>query len=161
MRWYNQRWYDYTGLQPEQIRDESRLQVYAPDALPAMRARWQESVQSGRAFEMEYPIRSKDGQYRWFLTRANAVRDSSGRVQRWFGTSTDVDQVKRVQEQLREETNVLDLLNRTGNALPRHREKVADIVPGQRGRRRRALRRFVHSACEGMGNRRRLCLALG
>ena len=122
MRWYNQRWYDYTGLQPEQIRDESRLQVYAPDALPAMRARWQESVQSGRAFEMEYPIRSKDGQYRWFLTRANAVRDSSGRVQRWFGTSTDVDQVKRVQEQLREETNVLDLLNRTGNALPRHRE---------------------------------------
>ena len=66
---------------------------------------------------MEFPLRKADGTYRWFLTRINPIKDAQGRVTRWFGTSTDVDAVRRAQEALREETRVLELLNDTGTAI--------------------------------------------
>src|SRR5450830_286210 len=121
MAWYNRRWYEYTGVDPELPHDDAWRQVYAPDCREPMMEHWRASIASGQSFEMEFPIRGADGQYRWFLTRANPVRDSSGQMLRWFGTSTDVDQVKRAQEALRDETNILELLNSTGNALARHR----------------------------------------
>jgi signal transduction histidine kinase/ActR/RegA family two-component response regulator len=58
-----------------------------------------------------------DATYRWFLTRIHPLRDPDGQVVRWFGTGTDVDQVKRVREQLEEETRLLELLNHTGMTL--------------------------------------------
>jgi PAS domain S-box-containing protein len=120
--WYNERWYEYTGLSREQAPPAAWEAVYDPDCVPAIRQRWQEALRSGQPFDMEFPIRGADGQFRWFLTRANPVRDSTGRLLRWFGTSTDVDQVKRVQEALRDESNVLELLNSTGNALASKRD---------------------------------------
>jgi PAS domain S-box-containing protein len=115
--WYNERWYQYTGTTPEQVAGDGWQTFYDPDCLPQIMQRWHESLRTGHPFEMEFPIRGADGQFRWFLTRANPVRDADGRPLRWFGTSTDVDQVKRAQEALREETNVLELLNSTGTAL--------------------------------------------
>ncbi|WP_181259377.1 PAS domain-containing protein [Pseudoduganella armeniaca] len=120
--WYNRRWHDYTGLPPGELEGDGWSQVYAPDCIEPMLAHWHASLESGEPFEMEVPIRGADGQYRWFLTRANPVRDASGQMLRWFGTSTDVDQVKRAQEALRDETNILEMLNSTGNALARHRD---------------------------------------
>jgi PAS domain S-box-containing protein len=120
--WYNDRWQEYTGMSNEDLLGGRALELYPSEVLPAIMARWRESVQSGRPFEMEYPIRARDGQYRWFLTRANPMRDARGQLLRWFGTATDVDQVKRVQEQLRDETTILELLNSTGTALVQHRE---------------------------------------
>lgn len=120
--WYNRRWHDYTGLPPGELEGDGWSQVYAPDCVEPMIAHWRASLESGEPFEMEVPIRGADGQYRWFLTRANPVRDASGQMLRWFGTSTDVDQVKRAQEALRDETNILEMLNSTGNALARHRD---------------------------------------
>jgi PAS domain S-box-containing protein len=122
MIWCNERWYAYTGTAPEQLSSPGWPAVYAPDCLPQLTARWHASLSSGQPFEMEVPIRGADGQYRWFLTRANPVRDATGQALRWFGTSTDVDQVKRVQEALRDETAVLELLNSTGNALASTRD---------------------------------------
>jgi PAS domain S-box-containing protein len=122
MVWYNERWYDYTGTTPEQMVGEGWRAVYEPDSLPLMLQRWQQSLSTGAPFEMEFPIRGADGQYRWFLTRANPVRSSAGHPLRWFGTSTDVDQVKRVQEALRDETMILELLNHTGSALASTRD---------------------------------------
>jgi PAS domain S-box-containing protein len=122
MIWCNERWYAYTGTAPDQLGGAGWPSVYAPDCQPQLTARWQASLASGQPFEMEVPIRGADGQYRWFLTRANPVRDAAGQALRWFGTSTDVDQVKRVQEALRDETAVLELLNSTGNALASTRE---------------------------------------
>ncbi|WP_300759558.1 ATP-binding protein [Janthinobacterium sp.] len=117
MAWYNQRWHDYTGTTPEQMAGEGWSTAYEPQRLPDMMQAWKEALHSGTPFEMEFPIRGSDGQYRWFLTRANPVRDRGGQLLRWFGTSTDVDQVKRVQEALRDETRVLELLNNTGATL--------------------------------------------
>lgn len=115
--WYNQRWHDYTGTSAEQMAGDGWSIAYHAQHLPAMLQAWKAALRDGTPFEMEFPIRGADGQYRWFLTRANPVRDRGGRLLRWFGTSTDVDQVKRAQEALRDETRVLELLNNTGAAL--------------------------------------------
>ena len=150
MMWYNERWQQYTGMAPEQMLGDGWQQVYAPDAIPAILAHWRASVDSGRPFEMEFPIRAADGQYRWFLTRANPMRDAGGRILRWFGTSTDVDQVKRVQERLRDETNILELLNSTGTALVQNRDlhsllqEVTDAATSISGARFGAF--FYHGA---------------
>jgi PAS domain S-box-containing protein len=122
MVWYNERWYDYTGTTPEQMAGDGWQRVYAPDCLGAMESHWEHSRKTGTPFELEVPIRSASGEFRWFLTRANPVHRSDGSVLRWFGTSTDVDQVKRAQEALRDETAVLELLNRTGAMLASQRD---------------------------------------
>ncbi|MEC5161991.1 MULTISPECIES: ATP-binding protein [unclassified Janthinobacterium] len=115
--WFNERWYEYTGSSPGQTAGDGWQAACDPASLPPMLNLWEQSLRSGTPFEMEFPIRGADGQFRWFLTRANPIRDSAGRLLRWFGTSTDVDQVKRVQEALRDESNILELLNSTGSAL--------------------------------------------
>ena len=139
--WFNKRWYDYTGTTPAQVVGWGWQTTHDPSVLPQMLVRWRESLRTGAPFEMEYPIRGGDGQYRWFLTRVNPVRDRHGRVVRWFGTNTDVDQVKRVQQALRDETKVLELLNSTGNALATQRDlrsllrTVTDAASGVSGAR--------------------------
>jgi PAS domain S-box-containing protein len=149
MVWYNQRWYDYTGTTPEQMAGDGWQAVYAPDCLDAMSTHWDSSRRSGTPFELEVPIRSADGEFRWFLMRANPVHGSDGKVLRWFGTSTDVDQVKRVQEALRDETAVLELLNRTGAMLASQRDlqpllqEVTDAATSIAGARFGAF--FYHS----------------
>jgi PAS domain S-box-containing protein len=115
--WYNRRWYEYTGTTPEQVDGWGWQAVHDPRVLPDVIARWRASVETGAPFEMEFPLRGGDGTFRMFLTRVNPLRDADGNVVRWFGTNTDVDQVSRVREALREETRTLELLNRTGATL--------------------------------------------
>jgi PAS domain S-box-containing protein len=122
MVWFNERWYEYTGTTAEQSTGWGWEAVHDPAVLPAVLEHWHESVRTGEPFEMEFPIRGADGEYRWFLTRVNAVRDRHGHVVRWFGTNTDVDQVKRAEQALREESHVLELLNDTGSALASARD---------------------------------------
>lgn len=120
--WLNERWCEYTGTTAEQAAGWGWEQFVDPDSLPAVREHWQESLRSGEPFSMEYPIRGADGKFRWFLTRTTAVRDRNGLVVRWFGTSTDVDEVKRAEQALREESHFLELLNSTGGALASTRD---------------------------------------
>ncbi|KAB8045139.1 sensor histidine kinase [Janthinobacterium aquaticum] len=115
--WCNQRWHDYTGISAQQMAGDGWRGAYDPQELPQMLAGWRAALRSGTPFEMEFPIRARNGQYRWFLTRANPMRDQRGQILRWFGTSTDVDQVRHVHEDLRDETRVLELLNSTGATL--------------------------------------------
>ncbi|GAB3419746.1 ATP-binding protein [Massilia agilis] len=122
MVWFNERWYEYTGTSPDDVCGWGWERLVEPDALPAVLEHWQACLASGEPFEIEYPIRGADGQYRWFLSRANPVRDLHGRVSRWFGTDTDVDEVKRAERALREESHVLELLNSTGASLASTRD---------------------------------------
>jgi PAS domain S-box-containing protein len=115
--WYNERWYEYTGTTFEEMRGWGWRSVHRPEMLPEVEARWKRSLAAGEPFEMEFPLRGRDGTFRWFLTRVNPMRDGSGRVVRWFGTNTDVEQVKRIQHALEEETRMLELLNKTGTSL--------------------------------------------
>jgi PAS domain S-box-containing protein len=139
--WFNERWYEYSGTTPEQVVGWGWQSTVDPEVLPAVLQRWNDSIRTGNPFDMEFPVRGADGQFRWFLTRVNAVRDRFGHVVRWFGTNTDVDQVKRVQQALRDESNVLELLNRTARAAAPHRDlrsllqTVTDAATGISGAR--------------------------
>jgi PAS domain S-box-containing protein len=152
--WFNERWYEYTGTTPDQMVGWGWQATIDPEVLPAVMQRWNDSVRTGNPFDMEFPIRGADGQFRWFLTRVNAVRDRFGHVVRWFGTNTDVDQVKRVQQALRDESNVLELLNSTGSALARQRDlrsllqTVTDAATGISGARFGA---FIYNGADSTG----------
>ena len=115
--WYNRRWFEYTGTSFEEMRGWGWQSVHDPELLSQVMARWKAAVRAGSPFEMEFPLRGADGLFRWFLTRVMPVRDDAGRVVRWLGTSTDIHRAKRAENALREETRVLELLNRTGAAI--------------------------------------------
>jgi PAS domain S-box-containing protein len=120
--WFNERWFDYTGTTPDQVVGWGWKTTCEPTVLHAVLERWQACLRTGDAFDMEYPIRGADGRYRWFLVRVNPVRGRHGHVLRWFGTATDVDQVKRAEQALRDESHVLELLNSTGSTLASTRD---------------------------------------
>ena len=115
--WYNRRWYEFTGTEQEAVQGWGWQAVHDPAVLPAVIERWQHSIDTGQPFEMEHPLRGRDGKFRWFLTRVNPLHDNAGRVTRWFGTNTDVDEVRRAQVALEEETRTLELLNETGTVI--------------------------------------------
>jgi PAS domain S-box-containing protein len=98
--WYNQRWYDYTGTSPEQMEGSGWQSVHDPHVLPHVMAEWAGAIAAGKAFEMEFPLRGADGQFKRFLNRAVPLKDAAGQVVQWFGTNTDVDELKRVEQTL-------------------------------------------------------------
>lgn len=99
--WYNRRWYEYTGTTPEQMEGWGWQSVHDPEMLPKVLERWKGSIATGEPFDMEFPLRGADGRFRIFLTRVQPLKDAQGRVLRWFGANTDVDELKRSQEAVR------------------------------------------------------------
>ncbi|MGH9617811.1 MAG: two-component system sensor histidine kinase NtrB, partial [Acidobacteriaceae bacterium] len=94
--------YEYTGTTLAQIEGWGWQSVIDPDALPAVLARYKGSIESGRPFEMTFPLRRADGEFRQFLTLALPVRDSAGKIVRWFGTNTDVEAQLQAEAGLRQ-----------------------------------------------------------
>lgn len=115
--WYNQRWYEYTGTSLKEMRGWGWQAVHHPEHLSRILPVWHQALSSGKSWEDTFPLRGANGTYRWFLSRAYPVRDSKGNVTRWFGTNTDVEEVRRAQEALKEESRALNLLNKSGAAI--------------------------------------------
>lgn len=99
--WYNQRWYDYTGTTLEEVEGWGWQKVHHPEHLRRVVARIRRAFERGEPWEDTFPLRSEDGTYRWFLSRALPIRDREGRVVRWFGTNTDVTEIRAMEEELR------------------------------------------------------------
>jgi PAS domain S-box-containing protein len=97
----NQRWLDYTGLPPEKGQGWGWAQAFHPDDLGRLNDYWLSIIASGQPGEIEARLRRFDGSYRWFLFRANPLRDESGAIAKWYGTNTDIDDRKRAEEELR------------------------------------------------------------
>jgi PAS domain S-box-containing protein len=91
-------WERYTGIPAEQQLGHGWLDTIHPDDIDGLNAAWMASVSSGRPFRHEFRIRHHSGVYRWFDTRATALRDNDGEVVKWFGSNTDIDEHKRSQE---------------------------------------------------------------
>ncbi len=100
--WYNQRWYDYTGTTHEEMQGWGWEKVHHPDHVERVVTFVKEAWKKGKAFELTFPLRRHDGEYRWFLTRAYPVKDTSGNVERWIGTNTDIEKQKELTEELEE-----------------------------------------------------------
>jgi PAS domain S-box-containing protein len=96
---YNRRWYEYTGADPHVTRGAGWNDALHPDDQQRAWERWMRSLETGEDYEIEYRFRGADGTYRWFLGRALPMRDGTGRIVRWFGTCTDIDDQKRLEQQ--------------------------------------------------------------
>ena len=101
VEFFNQRWLDYTGLSPEQAHGSGWAQAVHDDDLGRMTEYWQSMIASGGPGEIEARFRRFDGDYRWFLFRADPLRDELGGIIKWYGTNTDIDDRKRAEEALR------------------------------------------------------------
>ena len=110
--WYNQRWYDYTGTTAEQMAGWGWQSVHDPARLPEVMQNWTAAIASGQPFEMEFPLRGADSRFHTFLTRGQPVKDAGGRVVQWFGTNTDVEPLKRVEELIQHTVADLERSNR-------------------------------------------------
>ncbi|MCO6049378.1 response regulator [Mesorhizobium sp. RP14(2022)] len=95
--WYNKRWYDYTGTTPADMENDGWKKVHDPEYLEAAAQRFADAIANGDPWQDTFPLRGKDGSYRWFLSMAQPIRDDQGRILRWFGTNTDVTE-QREQE---------------------------------------------------------------
>ena len=85
------------GKSVEEALGTSWTQIVHPDDLPLTIERWRRSLQTGEPYEVEHRVLRSDGVYRWFLVRAVPMRDGEGRILKWFGTSTDVEDLKRAE----------------------------------------------------------------
>jgi PAS domain S-box-containing protein len=98
---FNQRWLDYTGLSAEQALGWGWEVAIHPDDLPRILETFREALNSVKPFEAEGRFRRFDGEFRWFLFRASPLRDRSGKVAKWYGTNTDLEERKRAEDALR------------------------------------------------------------
>ena len=100
---FNQRWHDYTGLSPEEAHGWGWKRTIHPDDLGELLDKWLKSVASGEPVEIEARVRRFDGQYRWFLLRAEPLRDEQGNIVNWYGMNIDIEDRKRAEDRLRQD----------------------------------------------------------
>ena len=105
MLWFNRRWIEYTGKSLEAMQRDGWGAVHHPDHPRDVVAGWQRALTTGEPWEDTFPLRSRDGQYRWFLSRAFPIRDSAGRIESWFGTNTDISNLKETEQALADARN--------------------------------------------------------
>ena len=98
--YYNDRWYEYTGVPYGSTDGAAWNDVFHPDDQRRAWAVWRHSLNTGDPYHIEYRLRHRNGQYRWVLGRAQPVRDEEGRIVRWFGTCTDIQDIVDAREVL-------------------------------------------------------------
>jgi PAS domain S-box-containing protein len=104
----NQTVLDYTGLTLEEVqREDFPARIFHPEDVERLLDKRNEAVARGKAFELEKRELGKDGNYRWFLVRYNPLRDDQGHIIRWYATGTDIEDRKRAEERMRDETLAL------------------------------------------------------
>ena len=106
--WYNRQWYDYTGTTLEDVKGWGWESVHDPEVLPQVIEDWKRSIATGQPFEMEFPLRRHDGRFQWFLTRATPLRTADGSVTRWFGTNTNIEEIRNIRVRSEEANRAKD-----------------------------------------------------
>jgi PAS domain S-box-containing protein len=99
--YHNKKWYEYTGYTAAGDRKEIWSRILHPDDVPGFLDTWNEALAKGEPYETEYRFidRRNPGEYRWFLGRALPIKDARGKVIKWIGTSTDIQELKQLQSQ--------------------------------------------------------------
>ena len=122
---WNQRWYDYTGLSPEVARGWQK--AIHPGDLERIAETWLARLAAGRPGEIEGRLRRFDGEYRWFLFRFEPLRDESGKIVNWCWINTDIDDRKRTEALLAGEKRLLEMVA-TGRPLPVVLNALCELV---------------------------------
>ncbi|MBZ9885090.1 PAS domain-containing protein [Mesorhizobium sp. CA10] len=100
VEFFSQHYLDYAGLSAEQSQGWGWTAIMHPDDLDELTAKWQALMIAGVPGEAEARVRRSDGTYRWFLIRANPSRDEYGKIIKWYGADTDIDERKRAEEKV-------------------------------------------------------------
>lgn len=115
MEFLNRQWHDYTGLSPAETKGWGYQTAFHPEDRQNGMDRCQKLFSANGPAESEIRLRRHDGIYRWFLIRAQPLRDETGQIIRWYGTSTDIEALKQTEERLREDEREL---RRITDAIP-------------------------------------------
>lgn len=100
--YYNDRWYDYTGVPHGSTDGEAWNGMFHADDQERAWSVWRHCLDTGERYHIEYRLRHHSGEYRWVIGRAQCVRDNAGNITRWYGTCTDIHDLKMAEERLRE-----------------------------------------------------------
>src|SRR6266850_5903027 len=106
---FNKRWLEFVGLRLEDLEGWKWTAVVHPDDVTTLVARWRACLASGEPFEFEARVRRADEEYRWMLHHKVALRDESGQIVKWYGSSIDIEDRKRAECRSRELPQILDL----------------------------------------------------
>lgn len=101
LHYLNDRWYEYTGQTPDAALPSGWADVLHPDDVERTAAAWSRSLEEGSTYEIEVRYRRRDGTYRWYVARAEPLRDDAGRVTGWFGASADIHDRREAEAALR------------------------------------------------------------
>lgn len=127
--WYNQQWYDYTGSTLAEMDGWGWKSVHHPDHVDRVEAHFREKIASGEEWEDTFPLRGKNGEWRWFLSRAKPIRDEDGEIIRWFGTNTDITEQRDQAEQIR--LLLMEVNHRSKNMLSTIQALLRRSIVGQ------------------------------
>jgi PAS domain S-box-containing protein len=112
--YFNQRWYEYTGLTFEQSYEVGWEAIVHPDDAPAAKEAWRNSQLAGNIFETEFRLRNKEGIYSWFIGRNVPLKDHEGKITGWFGSATDIEKLKHAEELLQSTSDRLHIALEAG-----------------------------------------------
>ena len=114
LTWYNRRWYHFTGTTFADMAGWGWKSVHHPDHVQRVEQRFRECIETGTAWEDTFPLRGKDGEYRWFLSRAMPIRDTAGNgaIIGWFGTNTDITELREAEQRLEHARDEAETANR-------------------------------------------------
>src|SRR2546428_9693926 len=155
---------EYTGLSMDEVRDDGfRSRVFHPEDLQRLHEQRRKALSRPVPFESELRILGKDGKYRWFVIRYNPLLDENGKVIRWYATATDIDDRKRAEDRMRNETVALreeivrssmfeEIVGSSG-ALRKVLEQVSKVAPtdstvliqGETGTGKELIARAIHN----------------
>ena len=126
----SRQWLDYTGRSESQQLGHGWLEQVHPDDRVKVQMEWARVIASGDAFDLSFRVRRFDGVYRWFKTRAVPLRDPAGRILKWFGSNTDIEDFVLAETKLKVQLERMQLLDRTTHAIGVHQDlrKVFEVV---------------------------------
>jgi len=126
----SRQWLDYTGRSEAQQLGRGWLEQVHPDDRVKVDIEWSRVVSTADTYDVSYRIRRFDGVYRWFKTRAVPLRDPAGRILKWFGSNTDIEDFVVASKRLELQLEHMRLLDRTTQAIGSHQQaqKVFEVV---------------------------------
>jgi PAS domain S-box-containing protein len=139
------RFYEYTGAPPDRALGFGWLEYVHPDDKEQSLVRWMHSVQSGEVYDATYRIRGADSQYRWFRARAVPLRESHGKVVKWYGTCSDIHDSKLLEQSIRENAIELERMVESRTAALR---RLSHRMMTMQDEERRRIAREIH---DGLG----------
>jgi PAS domain S-box-containing protein len=129
--YFNQQWVDYTGMSLEESYGHGWNKPFHPDDQQRAWEAWQRATQHDERYSLECRLRRADGVYRWWLVRGEPMRGANGEVVKWFGTCTDIEDIKRAEATLQEANELLEqrVAERTA-ALQESQQLLQDVIDG-------------------------------